>query len=162
MRLKVDGALPKWLRGSLVRVGPGSFEVGRQQLQHQIDGLAKLTKYRVDGDGVHFQSRMLQSHLYNRTQLAAPPSSPWALWTEPALVTMLPVEPTYTPCQRVRALLEEPVTDNTNIFIGSTGGAVHASSDTSVASNTFDLETLASTGAISRWRWRRRAAPPTP
>ena len=44
MRLKVDGALPKWLRGSLVRVGPGSFEVGRQQLQHQIDGLAKLTK----------------------------------------------------------------------------------------------------------------------
>ena len=75
---------------------------------------------------------------------------------------MLPVEPTYTPCQRVRALLEEPVTDNTNIFIGSTGGAVHASSDTSVASNTFDLETLASTGAISRWRWRRRAAPPTP
>ena len=79
MRLKVDGALPKWLRGSLVRVGPGSFEVGRQQLQHQIDGLAKLTKYHVDGDGVHFQSRMLQSHLYNRTQLAAPPSSPWAL-----------------------------------------------------------------------------------
>jgi len=148
MRLKVDGSLPKWLRGSLVRVGPGSFEVGRQQLQHQIDGLAKLTKYRVDGDGVHFQTRMLQSYLYNRTQLAAPPSSPWALWTEPALVTMLPVEPTYTPCQRVRALLEEPVTDNTNIFIGSTGDAVHASSDTSVASNTFDLETLASTGHL--------------
>ena len=148
MRLKVDGSLPKWLRGSLVRVGPGSFEVGRQQLQHQIDGLAKLTKYRVDADGVHFQTRMLQSYLYNRTQLAAPPSSPWALWTEPALVTMLPVEPTYTPCQRVRALLEEPVTDNTNIFIGSTGDAVHASSDTSVASNTFDLETLASTGHL--------------
>ena len=58
---------------------------------------------------------MLRSDLFNRTKLAAPPDKPWALWTEPALVTMLPVQPNYTPCQRVRALIEEPATDNTNI-----------------------------------------------
>ena len=146
LRLEVHGQLPAWLKGSLVRVGPGQFEVGRQRLQHQMDGLAKLTRYAIDGSRVTFQTRMLRSDLFNRTKLAAPPSSPWALWTEPALLTMLPVVPTYTPCQRVRALMEEPATDNTNIFIWRTGKTIHACSDTSIATNAFDLDTLESRG----------------
>ena len=147
LRLKVEGTLPEWLHGNLIRVGPGRFEVGRQKLQHQIDGLAKITKYKITrGGDVTFQTRHLQTDLFNRTGMAAPPSSLWALWTEPALVTMLPVQPTYTPCQRVRAIIEEPATDNTNIVVWRTGKTIHACSDTSVASNAFDLETLESRG----------------
>ena len=148
LRLDVHGELPAWLKGSIVRVGPGQFQVGRQRLQHQFDGLAKLTKYTINNGGVTFQARMLRSDLFNRTKLAAPLSSRrWAPhWTEPALMTMLAVQPTYTPCQRVRALIEEPATDNTNIFIWRTGRTCHACSDSSIASNAFDLHTLESRG----------------
>ena len=91
---------------------------------------------------------MLRSHLFNHTKLAAPPSSRrWApQWTEPALITMLASQPTYTPCQRVRALFEDSATDNTNIFVCRTGNTFHACSDSSIPSNAFDLDTLESRG----------------
>lgn len=148
LRIDVHGELPAWLKGSIVRLGPGQFQVGRQQLKHQLDGLAKLTKYTISEGDVAFQTRMLRSHLFNRTKLAAPPSSRrWApQWTEPALITMLASQPTYTPCQRVRALFEDSATDNTNIFVCRTGNTFHACSDSSIQSNAFDLDTLASRG----------------
>jgi carotenoid cleavage dioxygenase-like enzyme len=148
LHLDVHGDLPAWLKGSIVRLGPGQFQVGRQQLKHQLDGLAKLTKYTIAKEGVTFQTRMLRSHLFNRTKLAAPSSSRrWApQWTEPALITMLASQPTYTPCQRVRALFEDSATDNTNIFVCRTGNTFHACSDSSIPSNAFDLDTLESRG----------------
>ena len=38
--LPVEGALPVWLGGSLIRTGPAKFEVGHQSYQHWFDGLA--------------------------------------------------------------------------------------------------------------------------
>ena len=34
----VRGALPPWLRGTLLRSGPGLWEVGERQLRHFNDG----------------------------------------------------------------------------------------------------------------------------
>ena len=34
----VRGALPPWLRGTLLRSGPGLWEVGERQLRHLHDG----------------------------------------------------------------------------------------------------------------------------
>lgn len=145
IRLEVQGSIPNWIAGSLIRVGPGEFELGRQRLQHQIDGLAKLTKYRIKNGVVEFQTRMLQTSLYNRTRHAITSG----LGTEPAILTLLPVQPTYTPCQRIRALVEESAVDNTNIFVWQTGRTAHVCSDSSIASNAFDVDTLESRGHLS-------------
>ena len=36
----VAGSLPLWLRGTLLRTGPGLWEVGTRQLRHMTDGEA--------------------------------------------------------------------------------------------------------------------------
>src|SRR5687768_13308788 len=41
--IDVDGRLPGWLRGTLVRNGPGRYEVGDgKAFEHWFDGLAML------------------------------------------------------------------------------------------------------------------------
>ena len=40
------GALPEWLAGTLIRNGPGQFEVGNRPLRHWFDGLAQLHQLR--------------------------------------------------------------------------------------------------------------------
>jgi hypothetical protein len=139
LRLEVSGSLPSWLRGSLVRAGPGLFEVGGQQLVHQIDGLAKLTKFQLDGlGGVNFQTRQLATKLFNRTQRSG---------ELPAHFTILPVKPPYGLLQRLKALFHDSQCDNTNIFIWRTGSAApYVCSDSSIQTNSFDPETLASMG----------------
>ena len=41
--LPVRGALPAWLRGSLVRNGPARFEFAQQSYRHWFDGLVRVT-----------------------------------------------------------------------------------------------------------------------
>jgi carotenoid cleavage dioxygenase-like enzyme len=40
--LPMQGSIPQWLRGSLIRTGPGILEVGKQSYHHWFDGLAML------------------------------------------------------------------------------------------------------------------------
>ena len=137
LKLQVNGELPTWLKGSLVRVGPGMFEVGGQTLQHQMDGLAKLTKFQISDSMVHFQTRMLGSKLYNRTGAGHRAVSRF---------TMLPVQPALNAVERVRAVLNEPEADNTNIVVWRMGKQAQVCSDTTCASNAFDIDTLAARG----------------
>jgi beta,beta-carotene 9',10'-dioxygenase len=39
-RLPVEGRMPVWLAGSLLRNGPAQFEVGEHPYRHWFDGLA--------------------------------------------------------------------------------------------------------------------------
>jgi beta,beta-carotene 9',10'-dioxygenase len=39
-RLPVEGELPVWLQGSLLRTGPAKWEVGERTMNHWFDGLA--------------------------------------------------------------------------------------------------------------------------
>ena len=40
--VKVTGALPGWVSGTLLRTGPGKWDLGGSQLEHWWDGLALL------------------------------------------------------------------------------------------------------------------------
>ncbi|HEX3132332.1 MAG TPA: carotenoid oxygenase family protein [Planctomycetota bacterium] len=63
--LPVRGTLPAWLRGTLYRNGPATWEVGRTALTHWFDGFAKLHRFGFAGDGVvSFRCRMLESQQY--------------------------------------------------------------------------------------------------
>ena len=49
-RLPVQGEVPTWLAGTLLRNGPAQFEVGERRFNHWFDGLAMLHRFTI-GDG---------------------------------------------------------------------------------------------------------------
>lgn len=63
-RLPLEGELPNWLDGALIRNGPAKFEVGGERVAHWFDGLAMLHRFGFDGDGVSYTNRFLRSDTY--------------------------------------------------------------------------------------------------
>ena len=60
----VDGRLPHWLRGVLVRNGPGRYEVGERTFEHWFDGLGMLHAFAFAGGRVTYANRFLRSSAY--------------------------------------------------------------------------------------------------
>jgi beta,beta-carotene 9',10'-dioxygenase len=59
--LPVEGELPGWLAGSLVRVTPAKFDVGGKQLAHWFDGQAMLHAFGVESGRVSYANRWLRT-----------------------------------------------------------------------------------------------------
>jgi carotenoid cleavage dioxygenase-like enzyme len=67
--LEMDGRLPSWLRGTLVRNGPGRYEVGDRTFEHWFDGLAMLHAFTFRGKRrVSYANRFLRSSSYERAE----------------------------------------------------------------------------------------------
>ncbi|HEY1623542.1 MAG TPA: carotenoid oxygenase family protein [Streptosporangiaceae bacterium] len=62
--LKVEGALPTWLTGALLRTGPARFEVGGRNYQHWFDGLAMLHRFAFADGTASYTNRFIQSNAY--------------------------------------------------------------------------------------------------
>lgn len=63
--LDVDGRLPGWLRGTLVRNGPGRYDVGDgKTFEHWFDGLAMLHAFSFGRQRVGYANRFLRSSSY--------------------------------------------------------------------------------------------------
>src|SRR5687767_2381366 len=62
--LDLDGRLPGWLRGTLVRNGPGRYEVGDKTFEHWFDGLAMLHAFSFERGRVGYANRFLRSSSY--------------------------------------------------------------------------------------------------
>lgn len=45
--LPVEGRLPPWLTGTLIRNGPARFEAGDRSVRHFLDGMAMLPRFTV-------------------------------------------------------------------------------------------------------------------
>jgi len=67
-QLPVEGTVPEWLSGSLVRNGPGTFDAGDQRLTHWFDGLAMLRKYDFADGEVRYTNRLLRTEAYADAQ----------------------------------------------------------------------------------------------
>src|SRR3954468_1890488 len=63
--LDIDGQMPRWLRGVLVRNGPALFEIGEQRLNHWFDGLAMLHGFAFGDGRVSYANRFLRSSAYD-------------------------------------------------------------------------------------------------
>ncbi|WP_336034898.1 carotenoid oxygenase family protein [Halobacterium yunchengense] len=61
---RVEGDLPGWLDGALLRNGPGKFESGGEPFAHWFDGLALLRKFAVRDGGVSLTTRFLRTEEY--------------------------------------------------------------------------------------------------
>ena len=65
--LAVDGDLPAWLTGSLLRNGPGAFSFpDGSAVDHWFDGLAMLYRFTFDPqrDEIHYRNRFLRTEAY--------------------------------------------------------------------------------------------------
>jgi carotenoid cleavage dioxygenase-like enzyme len=62
--LDVEGSIPGWLAGSLVRNGPGQFDAGGTRVRHWFDGLAMLRKYTIRDGEVRYSNRFLRTDAY--------------------------------------------------------------------------------------------------
>ena len=60
----VTGSLPPWLSGSLIRNGPGTFQVGRRRYRHWFDGLAMLHRFSVADGRVSYANKFLETKAY--------------------------------------------------------------------------------------------------
>jgi beta,beta-carotene 9',10'-dioxygenase len=59
-RLEVDGSIPGWLAGTLVRNGPARFEVGERSFRHWFDGLAMLHAFSFADGRVSYRNRFVR------------------------------------------------------------------------------------------------------
>ncbi|HEY4996571.1 MAG TPA: carotenoid oxygenase family protein [Solirubrobacteraceae bacterium] len=132
-QLPLDGELPAWLTGSLLRTGPAKFEIGEQRMRHWFDGLAMLHRFTVADGQVAYGSRFLESRSYRAAQAEG---------------RMVYGEFATDPCRslfkRVQSLFsaEGPLPDNANVNVMRLGERFVAMTETPLPVQ-FDPQTLA-------------------
>ncbi|XP_051166797.1 carotenoid isomerooxygenase isoform X2 [Leptopilina boulardi] len=67
---KITGNIPKWLKGSLLRNGPGSLKVGEYTFNHLFDSSALLHRFAISDGKVTYQSRFVQTEVFKKNQSA--------------------------------------------------------------------------------------------
>jgi beta,beta-carotene 9',10'-dioxygenase len=64
----LEGRLPAWLEGDLLRVCPAVFEQGDWRAEHWFDALGTLYRFRVGGGAVSYGQRQMQSRMRQALQ----------------------------------------------------------------------------------------------
>ncbi|CAH2320158.1 beta,beta-carotene 9, 10 -oxygenase isoform X1 [Pelobates cultripes] len=64
----ITGTIPKWIRGNLLRNGPGKFEFGKDSYNHWFDGMALMHKFTIENGCVTYTSKFLESDSYKANQ----------------------------------------------------------------------------------------------
>lgn len=130
--LAVDGTLPDWLDGALVRNGPATFEVGGERVAHWFDGLGMLHRFGFDGsdDAVRYTNRSLRTETYRTAMETGEINGQFAT--------------TGGYLQRVRQLLFGEPTDNCNVHVARVDGTLVAMTEVPryVGVNPETLDTL--------------------
>ena len=134
--LKVDGALPPWLEGTLLRTGPSKFEVGARTYNHWFDGLAMLHRFAFAQGRVSYTSRFLNSRAFSAAEATGKIS-----YGEFA------TDPCRTLFGRVAALFNPKLTDNCCVNVSDYARETVAFTETSIPVR-FQPETLKTLGVF--------------
>lgn len=144
LKAEKGGAIPPWLKGSLIRNGPGCFGTDERKYLHLFDGLAKLTKFDFSGnaDDPTFSARFIRStwHKSIVEEGRMPPS-----------VTTGPVSPPFSLLDNIAGAISPTAFDNVPVNIhqlGGQGGKWVAVTDAPVALE-FNPQTLETVGRIA-------------
>lgn len=120
---KVEGVIPPWLNGSLLRNGPAMYEVGPEAYKHWFDGLGMLQNFKVENGKVTYCSRYLRSQAFVRAE--ARRGIAYAEFGTP-----LPPDPCKNIFARFFSYFVPPErTDNCSINVVTMNGQTFASSD---------------------------------
>ena len=132
--LPLEGELPSWLEGSLVRTGPARWEVGERQMNHWFDGFAMLHRFGIAGGEVSYANRFLQSKAYRAAE-----DEGEIVYSEFA------TDPCRTLFSRVTAMFDPKISDNANVNLVQLGERFISMTETPIPVE-FDGETLETAG----------------
>ncbi len=65
MAVPVQGTIPSWLKGSLIRNGPVTVSVDGKHNEHWFDGLAMLHAFTIQEGNVFYANRFLRTQAYD-------------------------------------------------------------------------------------------------
>ena len=134
--LQVDGPLPPWLEGALLRTGPSKFEVGARTYNHWFDGLALLHRFAFAQGRVTYTSRFLKSRAFSAAEATGKIS-----------YGEFGTDPCRTLFGRVAALFNPKLTDNCCINVSDYARETAAFTETSIPMR-FQPETLKTLGVF--------------
>ena len=132
--LPVEGEMPGWLHGSLLRTGPAKFEVGERQMNHWFDGLAMLHRFGFADGHVSYANRFLESKAYRA-----------AAETGEISYSEFATDPCRSLFKRAMALFRPALSDNCNVSLVKLGERFVAMTETPIPVE-FDPDTLAAAG----------------
>jgi carotenoid cleavage dioxygenase-like enzyme len=134
--LAVEGDLPVWLSGTLIRNGPAQFEVGKQEYNHWFDGHAMLHAFRIRDGAVGYRNRFLETK--SRTE---------ALEQGEIVRSEFATDPCMSIFGRVMSVFNPKPTDNASINVARLDDAYVALTETPIPV-AFDPETLETVGVV--------------
>ncbi|CAH1775300.1 unnamed protein product [Owenia fusiformis] len=122
----ISGTIPTWIKGGLLRNGPGKFEVGKDKYNHWFDGLSLIHRFDFDNGVVKYHSRFLESD-----------SRAEAIKKNRIVVTEFGTVTAPDPCmnifQRFASYFTRPTpTDNNAVSITPLGDGVYAATDSRI------------------------------
>jgi carotenoid cleavage dioxygenase-like enzyme len=130
--LPVEGTVPDWLDGALVRNGPAHFETAEGRVNHWFDGLAMLRRFGFDDGAVRYTNRFLRTEAYRSRTNGDVDATEFG--TGPTSLR-----------RRLESLLVPTATDNANVTVARLGGRTVALTETP-RMVVFDPETLLTFG----------------
>ena len=69
IELDVNGVIPAYIVGSLVRVGPSMYNLKKKSYTNFLDGFGRISLWNIDGskNKIKFLSSMIKSNVYNNS-----------------------------------------------------------------------------------------------
>lgn len=131
--LPVEGSIPDWLSGTLLRNGPAKFEVGEQPIGHWFDGLAMLHRFSFGAGSVSYANRFLRTDAYREAEAGRLSYAGFAS------------DPCRSIFKRMATMFRPRFTDNCNVNLAKLGEEYIAMTETPLPV-AFDPETLDTLG----------------
>jgi beta,beta-carotene 9',10'-dioxygenase len=133
-RLPLEGRLPDWLQGSLVRTGPAKWEVGSQTMNHWFDGFAMLHRFGIADGEVSYANRFLRTKAYRAAEEKGE-----IVYSEFA------TDPCRSLFARIFSMFSPKISDNANVNLVKLGERYISMTETPIPVE-FDGETLETVG----------------
>ncbi|MEU6147471.1 carotenoid oxygenase family protein [Streptomyces sp. NPDC047081] len=139
--LPIEGAVPEWLTGRLIRVTPALLDwkspTGTKSMGHWFDGLAMINCFSFGAGKVAYASRFLRTHAYRSIRERGVLGEPATMGTDPCRIMG----------KRIMAMFDPKQTDNTNINVARIGEKYLALTEVPLPVE-FDPDTLETYGQV--------------
>jgi beta,beta-carotene 9',10'-dioxygenase len=136
--LVVEGTLPAWLQGSLLRNGPALFEGEARGVRHWFDGQAMLHRFTVAEGRVSYANRFLRTRAYR------------AMREEGQIgFSEFATDPCRSMFKRLMTVFDPGITDNSLVSLTTLGQRHYAMTEAPMAVE-FDPRTLETLGYGSK------------
>ena len=133
--LPIEGAIPDWLSGVLIRNCPSKFDFpGERSVKHWFDGLSMLHNFVFRDGKVLYSCRFLRSQAFTNAQLHGRLCS-----------REFGTDPSMNLWDRTAAIFQQHFTDNANVNVAKIAG-VHVALTETPTSTAFDPENLNTVG----------------